>query len=570
VTLEPGTRVDRYVLVELLGEGGQGAVWKAKDPLDGDKLCALKLMSVAGAKADMLERARREARALARLEHPSLVSCHGLFEDLKLSLLGYSMEFVDGTSLRELGKDPRLDSGHVAAVLGHVARALGYLHDNGVFHRDVKLDNVVVKHRFWEHPNDPTSVKVVDLGIARITSEAQGLTQMGTVVGTIPYLAPELIDPASIEGEVPEASRDVFAFGVMGWLLATGRHPTGLPAGAKLADYVRAYRAAKEDPSRFPEPKPDDAMGDILADALAVDPQKRIASGVTLAERWSAVSDAAVVVHSQRGSVDVGAPTALIGASQLAALADASNENRENTQQKDKSGGKRAIVYLTLTGAIALGVYVALTPEAPHPPPLVPSVAPLGSHASSKPTRAQPSAAPSAALEEDAAPAPEDCADASVCDCCPSGQLCGGEGCDVRLSDEDFRLRVGDVRGVDAGKGLLDTHPTAEVCLSLSGSEKPPVCTSLRDATGDKPPSAGLYATLVDLVETGIDIEVRIPVEAGGLKLAWKNGVKQTEGLTRKALCEGILVRELSTHVSRYEAVLYLDPDSDRVPRPCR
>jgi serine/threonine protein kinase len=136
--------------------------------------------------------------------------------------------------------DERLDSGHIAAVRP-VARSVT------ASERRLSptwLDNVVVIQ--LGAAGDPTSVKVVDLGIARITSDAQGLTQMGTVVGTISYLAPELLDPASVEGEVPEAARDVFAFGVMGWLLVTGRHPSGLPANAKIADYVRAYRAARK------------------------------------------------------------------------------------------------------------------------------------------------------------------------------------------------------------------------------------------------------------------------------------------------------------------------------------
>jgi eukaryotic-like serine/threonine-protein kinase len=565
LNLEPGTRVDRYVLVEPLGEGGQGAVWKARDRLNGDALVALKLMSVAGARADNLERARREARALARLAHPSLVSCHGLFEDLKLDLLGYSMELVDGVSLRNLSHDERLDSGHIAAVLGHVARALGYLHQNGVFHRDVKLDNVVVRHNFWEQPSDPTSVKVVDLGIARITSDTQGLTQMGTVVGTISYLAPEILDPASVEGDVPEAARDVFAFGVTGWLLLTGRHPSGLPASAKIADYIRAYRAAREDSTRYPEPKPSDEIGHILAEALAVDHQKRIADGVALSARFGQLSDVAVVVHSMRGKVDAAAPTALFGATEAAAVADM----KEPAPQPAGSGGKRGIVYATLVAAVGLGVYVAMKPEASISPPIAYS-APISPSSSAKPLAPTTDAAPNASATEDATAAEKECENASVCDCCPSGRLCGGESCDELLSEEDFRVRVGEVRVAGADASLLTTHPSAEICLNLAGSEKPPVCSALSAIKSDKPPSAGLYATAVDLVETGIDIEVRVPVEAGALRVAWKQGVKQSGGIPRKALCEGLVVADLTTHVSSYEVVLYLDPDSPRVPRPCR
>ncbi|MBI4704065.1 MAG: hypothetical protein HY744_23395 [Deltaproteobacteria bacterium] len=87
MALSPGTRVDRYVLVRQLGEGGQAAVWLAKDPVSADELCALKLLELGLARESDAERARREARTLARLSHPSLVKCRGLFEDLDHGLL---------------------------------------------------------------------------------------------------------------------------------------------------------------------------------------------------------------------------------------------------------------------------------------------------------------------------------------------------------------------------------------------------------------------------------------------------------------------------------------------------
>ncbi len=91
--ISAGARIDRYLLVEPLGEGGQGSVWKAVDALDASRVVALKLVSIAQTKPTHLERVRREARALAKLEHPSLVRCHGLFEDFKASVLGLVLAF---------------------------------------------------------------------------------------------------------------------------------------------------------------------------------------------------------------------------------------------------------------------------------------------------------------------------------------------------------------------------------------------------------------------------------------------------------------------------------------------
>jgi hypothetical protein len=131
-------------------------------------------------------------------------------------------------------------------------------------------------------------------------------------------------------------------------------------------------------------------------------------------------------------------------------------------------------------------------------------------------------------------------------------------------------VRAGEVRVSGGDASIIATHPSAEVCLNLVGSEKPPVCSALSAIKSDEPPSLGLYATAVDLMEKGLDIEVRVPVEAGALPVAWKKGVKQSGGIPRRALCQGLIVSELSTHVASYEVVLYLDPDSQRVPRPCR
>ncbi|HMJ15287.1 MAG TPA: serine/threonine-protein kinase, partial [Polyangiaceae bacterium] len=222
--LTSGARVDRYVLLELLGEGGQGSVWKAEDLLHPGTLVALKLVPLALSRPNDVERVRREARALARLEHPTLVASHALFEDLKLSVLGIAMDFVDGAALRKHEDDPRLTPEHRVTVLGHIAHVLAYVHQRGVSHRDLKLDNVLVTRAFWQEPHDSKNVKLVDFGIAKLDAPLQPLTQLDTIIGTLAYLAPEQLDPAHFgEGTAPSA--DVFAFGILGWRLLFGGHP---------------------------------------------------------------------------------------------------------------------------------------------------------------------------------------------------------------------------------------------------------------------------------------------------------------------------------------------------------
>ena len=164
--LKPGDRVDRYLLVELLGEGGQGSVWRAEDPMLPGQPRAVKLLRLETVRPTDAERVRLEARGLAKLEHPSLVSCHTLFEDMKLGVLGMVLDFVDGRSLGAALNDSRLTDRHRVKALGHVAEALAYVHRAGHVHRDLKLDNVLVTQDFWANPEEPKNVKLVDFGIA--------------------------------------------------------------------------------------------------------------------------------------------------------------------------------------------------------------------------------------------------------------------------------------------------------------------------------------------------------------------------------------------------------------------
>ena len=98
VQLAAGDVLDRYRLVAKLGSGGQGAVWRASDPMRGGAPVALKLLALAHAGRTDLDRLRREARALAQLRHPSIVGCHGLFEDVRRDLVGLVLDFVEGSS----------------------------------------------------------------------------------------------------------------------------------------------------------------------------------------------------------------------------------------------------------------------------------------------------------------------------------------------------------------------------------------------------------------------------------------------------------------------------------------
>jgi serine/threonine protein kinase len=258
--LTPGVTVDRFSLVAPLGEGGQGSVWRAEDPLRPGVPVALKLISLHLVSAADIDRFRREARVLARFSHPSLPRCHAFFEDLHRDVLGFALDLVEGSSLAALLGSDTLTPAHRGELLRHLGAALRYIHEAGLVHRDIKSQNVMIDRAFFARPEDPKTVKLVDFGIAAAPMNPAPLTAPGSVIGTVEFLAPELIDRGYWREPADGPERDVFAFGILAYELFKGRHPLGLPAGAPMGDYLIAYRTQ----GTSGEPWPGDVSGDPL------------------------------------------------------------------------------------------------------------------------------------------------------------------------------------------------------------------------------------------------------------------------------------------------------------------
>ncbi|KYF72862.1 hypothetical protein BE17_43860 [Sorangium cellulosum] len=281
--LRPGDRIDHYTLVKPLGEGGQGSVWKVIDPREGGVVRALKLVRLEDAGRQRFDRARREAKILASARHPALVVCHAFFEDLHAGLAGLVMDFVRGRSLADAAAEELPDGERALVALEQVASALAYVHGAGLVHRDLKPDNVLLADGFWSNPRRPGAVKLVDFGIAASAGNPRPLTSLGAVVGTIPYMAPELVDPATW-GRAEGPSRDLFAFGVMAWEVLFRGHPTGLGPSATLVDYARAYKAAQVGRIAWPPRGLAGPWGAAVGASLALSPLRRPANGAALLE----------------------------------------------------------------------------------------------------------------------------------------------------------------------------------------------------------------------------------------------------------------------------------------------
>jgi len=279
--LKKGDLLDnrRYELDRPLGEGGQGSVWRAIDPLDGGVVRAIKLLEVSGWDAGTVERAWREAETLQRNQHPALVRCYGMFRDPNAGVIGLVFDFVLGQTLGEAKKHMSMSQRY--AALEQVATALSHIHQLKLIHRDVKLDNVMVTEAFWSAPRTPGNVKLVDFGIVAHVDNTRPITAPGSIFGTLPYLAPEILDPVTW-GRSPGFARDIFAFGVLAWELLRDEHPARLWRDATPADYARVYAEAQAGKVAWPPEDLDGVWGTIGRACLALRPADRPESGEML------------------------------------------------------------------------------------------------------------------------------------------------------------------------------------------------------------------------------------------------------------------------------------------------
>jgi hypothetical protein len=235
----------QFEILDLLGVGGMGAVYKARQPAL-DRIVALKILPSQNARGvNFVERFNREARALARLNHPNIVAVHEFGQAGALSY--FIMEFVDGANLRMLEQGSRLSPREAMQIIPQVCDALQYAHDQGVVHRDIKPENVLIDRK--------GRVKIADFGLAKILGHDPGaarLTAEGQVMGTPHYMAPEQVErPLAVDHRA-----DIYALGVVFYEMLTGDLPLGkfAPPSRKVQVDVRldevVLRALENDPER--------------------------------------------------------------------------------------------------------------------------------------------------------------------------------------------------------------------------------------------------------------------------------------------------------------------------------
>jgi serine/threonine-protein kinase len=226
VSLPSGTTLGPYEILDPLGAGGMGEVYRALDTRLNRRIAIKVLPSDVVIDRDRLRRFEQEARAASALNHPNILTIHDIGNDAGLAFI--VMEWVDGKTLRELllaeGRLPPRRAAHIAR---QIAEGLGQAHAAGIVHRDLKPQNIMV--------SEPDRVKIVDFGLAKLTRHegSEALTQSagtaeGMVLGTVGYMSPE-----QASGREADHRSDQFSLGLIAYEAVTGQRPFARPTAAQ-------------------------------------------------------------------------------------------------------------------------------------------------------------------------------------------------------------------------------------------------------------------------------------------------------------------------------------------------
>lgn len=254
-------KIGKYNIIEMLGKGAMGVVYKALDP-DINREVAVKTIRfdlIDGDDEEVMGRFMREAQAAGKLDHPNIATIYDVGREKDLTYI--VMQYVKGQSLQQvIAKKKKFSPKEINDIIIPLCEALEYAHQHGIVHRDIKPANILIDLR--GKPN------VVDFGVARV--ETSTLTQSGTTVGTPSYMSPE-----QIMGKRVDNRADIFSLGVILYELAAGQRPF---TGGNISTLM--YKIVNEEPPHITkvEKSLPASYENIIEKALAKDPKNRFQS----------------------------------------------------------------------------------------------------------------------------------------------------------------------------------------------------------------------------------------------------------------------------------------------------
>ncbi len=287
--LTPGQTIGQYQIVQKIGEGGMGAVYKADQP-SIPRAVVIKVLGSAFADApDARDRFRRELDMITRLEHPHILPVYDYGEVNDSPYI--VMRFMTGGSLQDRLQGGTMTRSDGLRLLDQVALALDFAHDRGIVHRDLKPANILV--------DDAGNAYLADFGLAKSISGTQDLTATGSTLGSPAYMSPE-----QARGEKLTRQSDIYAFSILVYRMLSGR----LPFEADTAwGFITAHLSEEPVPIRRYAPDLPPAVEAVLADGLAKDPLPRPERAtdlmVSLRAGLTAGADVPTSTHAMRATM---------------------------------------------------------------------------------------------------------------------------------------------------------------------------------------------------------------------------------------------------------------------------
>jgi serine/threonine-protein kinase len=328
-----GRTLLHYEILEKLGHGGMGEVWLARDTRLDREVAIKVLPPEVAADPERLERFRREAKAVAALNHPNIVTIHSVEEGGDLPF--FTMEFVEGTTLSQIIPKDGFDAERFLELALPIVDAVSSAHESGITHRDLKPGNIMVSGR--------GQLKVLDFGLAKVSREeakeipsnshleTEFLTSEGQVLGTTPYMSPE-----QLKGKPVDQRSDIFSLGTILYALATGKHPFLADSSAEVISSILSHHPPEVGEVREGLPE---YLGGVIRRCLEKNPENRYQSARGLENDLLRLRD------SVRSGSDP----------QTVVLSDATDARRLRIRLPKWAAAAAAVAVVVIAGAIVIG-----------------------------------------------------------------------------------------------------------------------------------------------------------------------------------------------------------------------
>ena len=355
--LQPGERLGAYTILRLLGAGGAGEVWRARDERLGRDVAIKVLLPHFSGDAERLRRFADEARTAGALNHSNILTVYDVGEHRGTPFL--VSECLEGESLRQrLGAGPLRTTDAVGVTIG-IARGLAAAHARQIVHRDLKPENTFIR--------SDGVVKILDFGLAKLQMSLEGVpadasrTLTGVIVGTAGYMAPE-----QIRGEHVDARADLFALGVMLYEMLAGRHPF-----RRSSTFETLHAVLTVDPPDVPSLNPDvpATLGRIVMRLIEKAPEARFQSALDLV--W-ALEQAAAPVPASPGHAAGSSrwwrsrPSVWLGAAALSTLALVSGWSLFSPASREAREPELTRFTWPLPPGVGLGSAPVVSPDSRH------------------------------------------------------------------------------------------------------------------------------------------------------------------------------------------------------------